>query len=205
MLKIPENVYFICGMHGSGKTTLCREFLKLYPEIKTIYYQKCEMTSFQDVFERQLRRIARFGIDYYRINQLAKENPDAIILCDRCIYDGMCYVKAFHKLKYISQSEYQMLWNMVKSLWGTGKRDQIKSEGKCVFLFTPFAQIRRNLAKRQKLSGPKWNEKNMHYGKVVWQEYNHFFEKQKSYILIKSKTIEENVQRLKEIILQNKH
>ena len=68
MLKIPQNLIFVSGMHGTGKTTLIRNTM-MDPKTNVgpphiIQYTKCEMTSFKVNFERQPRRIAKYMIDF---------------------------------------------------------------------------------------------------------------------------------------------
>ena len=92
----PNNLVFISGVHGTGKTTLMMEILKSMPEL--LLYEKCEITSFEDCFERQIRRIAKYRIDYNRIRQMCRQNPDKIIITDRCFYDAMIYLMTFRQI-----------------------------------------------------------------------------------------------------------
>ena len=55
---MPKNVVFLSGCHGTGKSTLKEKLLEQIPYL--IRYDKCEMTSFEDIFERQIRRIAKY-------------------------------------------------------------------------------------------------------------------------------------------------
>ena len=65
--KCPKNLVFISGMHRCGKDTLIEDFLRMSKEtelpFKLIRYNNCKMTSFKDVFKRQVRRIAKYVID----------------------------------------------------------------------------------------------------------------------------------------------
>lgn len=174
--QIPANLVVISGMHGSGKDTLIEDFittvkentaLREYMDYDVKRYTKCDMTSFEDNFERQIRRIAKYGIDWYRAIKMAVENPDSIILMDRGYLDAKAYLTAFYMLNWMDTSEYKMLHNLldiVFSAHNTMKMDPF-------ILCPPFDLIEENLAKRKAEGKTKWNEDNEEYNKIVYKNY----------------------------------
>ena len=165
MRNMPENVVFLSGVHGTGKSTLKENLLKL-PYI--INYDKCEMTSFDQIFERQIRRIAKYRIDYERICKLALENPHKIILTDRCILDAYAYLKAFYDLQWLEAEDYNDCLSMIESLFPNSKM----FPKHILMLNPPLDKIKEWINKRQNEVGTKWNEKDMRYLEVTYNAYN---------------------------------
>lgn len=168
-----RNVVFLTGMHGSGKDTIKNALVKKYPDM-IIPYEKCEMTKFTDVFERQVRRVAKYVIDYDRIHKLAKENPNKIILADRCLLDAMQYITAFHNLGKINDAEFELLYQ-----WLVTYIASTPDVNNTVFLIVhpSFKTVMDHLKKRQSGGVIKWNETDMQYNKEIYSVYNKFNDK----------------------------
>jgi deoxyadenosine/deoxycytidine kinase len=162
--KLPNNVVFLSGVHGTGKSTLKQDLCEI-PYI--INYEKCEMTSFKQVFERQIRRIAKYRIDYERICDLAEANPDKIILADRCVYDAYAYIDAFQDLGWLTEEDYGDCWRMIRALFPTS--DMMPNH--VLNLAPPLDTIKSWLKKRQNEIGTKWNEQDEEYLETVYNRY----------------------------------
>lgn len=111
---------FISGPHGGGKSTLVDKLKKssdLFLENDfdidfTIDFPSISSLSY---FERSLMRLYhRYFIANYA-QRLAKENPRKVILTNRTIYDSEAYINAYHKLKWISEDQFQKLNLVVKN------------------------------------------------------------------------------------------
>lgn len=161
---LPDNVVFISGVHGTGKTTLKNELCKL-PYV--IGYEKCEMTQFDQIFERQIRRIAKYRIDYERICDLAESNPDKIILADRCVYDAYAYLDTFLKLGWLKPEDYYDCLSMTRALFPTSEM----SPRYVLQLTPPLSTIKEWLKKRQTEVGTKWCEKDEGYLETLYKRY----------------------------------
>ena len=182
----PINLVFISGIHGCGKDTLIKDFLDKSKNselpYKIIRYEKCEMTSFDDIIERQVRRIAKYVIDYHRAEKIAKENPDSIVITDRCIWDAWCYIKAFKNLNWLSKEDADWIDNLLSVSF-----DQIYIESiDPILLLPPIEFVKNNLYTRQQSKGAKWNETDMDYLNAVYNMYKIFYNsyKPKETILI---------------------
>ena len=171
-MYMPKNVVFLSGCHGTGKSTLKEKLLDQIPYL--IRYDKCEMTSFEDIFERQIRRITKYRIDHERIAKLALDNPDKIILTDRCVFDAIVYIDAFSTLGWLDNSDTITCKHMIDVLFPSAKYYP-----KNVILIHPSLDtIKEFLSKRQSEEGTKWNENNEYYLSMVYHYYNYKFNNQ---------------------------
>jgi deoxyadenosine/deoxycytidine kinase len=95
----------LCGSHGVGKTTLLKEFYKIYPNFKRVsevakdcpypINEETDFTSQAWILKEQIK----MEIDNYPGNQI----------CDRTTIDQLAYiVRAFHKQR-MNFSEYDIL------------------------------------------------------------------------------------------------
>lgn len=169
LARMPGNIVFISGMHGCGKDTLIEDFMEKSKDLpfEAIRYHKCEMTSFKVNFERQSRRIAKYAIDFYRVIKLAVDNPNAMIITDRCMFDAYCYIVAFYRLYWFRETEYDWIKNMLFTAFEPFDISTIHP----VLLIPEFEFIQSNLKKRMKEKGPKWHETDMEYCRTVYDSY----------------------------------
>ncbi len=111
---------FISGPHGGGKSTLVDKLknssdLFLENDFDIDFTIDFPSISSLSHFERSLVRLYhRFFIAGYA-QKLAKENPGKVILTNRTIYDSDAYINAYHKLKWISEDQFQKLNFVVKN------------------------------------------------------------------------------------------
>lgn len=174
-MYMPKNVVFLSGCHGTGKSTLKEKLLEQIPYL--IRYDKCEMTSFEDIFERQIRRIAKYRIDHERIAKLALDNPDKIILTDRCVFDAIVYIDAFSTLEWLGNSDTNTCKHMINALFP----DAVYYPKNIILIHPPLDTIRGFLSKRQSEEGTKWNEKNEEYLDMVYHCFDYRFNNRNIY------------------------
>lgn len=172
--QVPLNLVAISGMQGSGKDTLINDLLQA-PEgvvgrlpFKLVHYKKCEMTTFTDIMERQIRRIAKHAIDWGRATKLALDNPDTIVLVDRCYCDASTYIDCFELLNWISQRERDYLHDLLDQAFDLWDVTQIKP----FFLNPPLWFIRKNLKIRAEQGKAKWREDDDSYLSTLHTSYN---------------------------------
>ena len=159
-----DNIVFISGVQGSGKTTLIE---KLNEKISYVeLYRKCEMTSFGEVFLRQIRRVAKYRIDYEMIQEMARANPQRLILCDRSIYDAKVYLDSFYQLRWLTKEQYMSATNMLYALFHSD--DMFPKYN--YLLLPPLEKVQKWLKKRQR-SQIKWREDDETYLRTVYDNY----------------------------------
>lgn len=174
-MYMPKNVVFLSGCHGTGKSTLKEKLLEQIPYL--IRYDKCEMTSFEDIFERQIRRITKYRIDHERIAKLALDNPNKIILTDRCIFDAIVYIDTFNRLGWLGDNDTITCNHMIYTLF-PGVDYYPKN---IILIHPPLDTIKEFLSKRQSEEGTKWNEKDEDYLKMVYHYYDYRFNNRNMY------------------------
>lgn len=182
MLKetVPLNLVPISGMQGSGKDTLIEDLFntsasskKRMMPFEIMRYTKCEMTPFEDIMERQVRRIAKYVIDWQRAIKMAKEHPNHMIITDRCYHDAECYLAAFQVLDWITDKQRDWFHNILEESFRPWNTNQIKP----FFLNPPLAFIQQNLQKRARDGKGKWHESDTDYIEAVFTSYNYYFSK----------------------------
>lgn len=173
-MYMPKNVVFLSGCHGTGKSTLKEKLLEQIPYL--IRYDKCEMTSFDDIFERQIRRITKYRIDHERIAKLALDNPNKIILTDRCVFDAIAYIDAFSGLGWLGDSDTITCKHMIDTLF-----PGINYPKNIILLHPSLDTIKEFLSKRQSEEGTKWNENDEEYLNMVYHHYDYRFNNRNMY------------------------
>ena len=164
--EIPSNVVFLSGMLGTRKTELKK---KIAEELDfVISYSVCEMTDFADTFERQIRMIAKYRIDFERICKFATKNPDKIILADKCILDAHAYLDAFLKLGWLFIEEWDMCKRLTKEMFPTNQERHYN----VLFIQPSFDKIKETLKQKQEAEGLKWQEDFEKYIRTVHEMYN---------------------------------
>ena len=168
-MSIPENLLFISGPHGVGKTTFKRLFEK--QSDRFLSFVKSEhFAKLTDPYERQLLRICKYRIDYDRQVNLAIQNPDKIIVCDRCVFDGVIYTKALYNYGMINLEQFNKINSQYSSLFQIEDLPQ-----NIIFLDNSFDEISNRLQERQKVEGAKWNENDLGYLNEVIATYRKYY------------------------------
>lgn len=177
---IPLNLVPISGMQGSGKDTLIEDLLNttISSEERMMPFEivrslNAEMTSFEDIIENPVSRIAKYVIDWRRAVKMAKDHPNHMIITDGCYHDANCHLMAFQVLDWITNKQYDWLYDILEESFRLWNIDQIKP----FFLNPSLAFIQRNLQKRNRDVKGRWYESDPDYIESVFTSYNYYFSK----------------------------
>jgi deoxyadenosine/deoxycytidine kinase len=161
-----NNLIFLCGPHGSGKTTLGEEIEKensrvLIPEL---FSRNIKFNIEPDY--RQILKICSRAIENFEYLKIAKENPDKIILGNRCVYDTLCYVNVYYKRGWISKKTCREYNKHAKDFF----RDE--NQNPYAIVVNPgFEVVKKHLEKRWKEKGKKWREEDLEYARLACLEH----------------------------------
>ncbi len=157
-----KNVVYFSGSHGSGKSTLIKKLAE--KDSAFSIYKKLELPQkFQDIPRRYHVRMIRYYLQAHYLNKLSKENPDKILLCDRCAYDNLAYMTGFLYFRWISKEEFQN----EKRLHDFLVTENLKPKN-IIYLNPPLDEVINNIKKRWKETGKKkWREDNFQYLEAV--------------------------------------
>lgn len=154
-----KNVVYVSGSHGSGKSTLIEQLAEEDPKLFIKYPKLVLPEKFQDLHNRNKVRLVRYYLHASYLNELAKEKRGKIILCDRCSYDNMAYIKGFVSIGWLSQEDIKNYLRLHDFLI----TEELKSEN-VIFLNPPLEEVINNIKKRWAETGKKkWREDNFNY------------------------------------------
>jgi len=166
-----KNIVYFSGSHGSGKTTLIKKLAEKEPETFSIYKKMLFPQKFQDMPRRQKIRLVRYYLRANYVNEMSKENPDKIILCDRCSYDNLAYFKGFHDIGWVTKKELEEYCLIHNSLMSEGLESK-----NIIFFNPPLKETIHNIKKRWKETGKKkWKEDNFEYLKAVRKGFEEIY------------------------------
>ena len=161
-----NNLIFLCGPHGSGKTTLGNEVAKQNPRVMLpeLYSRNVKFNTNADY--RQVLKVSNRAIENFEYLQIAKQNPDKIILANRCIYDVLAYNEVYLRKGWLD--------NEVKKSCNLYVRDFFKNENAepyAIVLNPGFDVVQRHLEARWIKKGKKWREDDLEYAKFACEVY----------------------------------
>ena len=164
-----DNLIYLCGPHGSGKTTLARELEKQNPRIMVpeLFSRNIKFNTHPPY--RQVLKICGRAIENYEYLDIAKKNPDKIVLGNRCIYDVFAYNQVYYKKGWISKETFDF--------YKKSSRDFFNDENEepwAIFLNPGFETVYKHLEKRWKEKGKKWKEDDLEYTRFACQAYEYF-------------------------------
>ncbi len=164
-----NNLVFISGPHGAGKTTLVERLQKEYNQIIVPELKTTTPKFHTNPSDRQKLKLSQKAIESFEALEIAREHPDKIIIGNRCRYDCDAYSLAFHKLRWITQEDHERLLQIGKFIYTAELYSPL-----AIILNPPFEIVRERLQGRWKKEEKKWNEDDMDYCKAACSAYEHF-------------------------------
>ena len=171
-----NNLVFISGPQGSGKSTLISHLTEeipdaISPELKTkspqFYWGGDENVLKTNFFHRQALKYAQRASENYEYFAAAKREPGKLIIGDRCRYDTCIYRIAGIKLGWISKEQDIEIEEKLRIL----NLDELM-EPFCIILNPGFESCQNHLQKRWNETGwIKFMETNMNYLKEVCESF----------------------------------
>ncbi|MEK6963144.1 MAG: AAA family ATPase [Nanoarchaeota archaeon] len=161
-----SNLVFLSGPHGGGKTTLARKIQEAYPFIILPELKTSTPKFHTGVQERQALKLCQKAIENYEVLQMAKAEPDKLILGNRCIYDGYAYSSAFRDLGWVNENEHQQLVGFSRFAFPEEIREPY-----AIVLNPPFEVVWDRLQNRWQSEEKKWREEDKAYAQAACNAY----------------------------------
>lgn len=183
------NLIYFSGPHGSGKTTLMNELSKETEQfwIPKLYSRNIKFHT-APVY-RQLLKIMGRALENYEYLDLAKTNPEKIVLANRCIYDVISYNESFFNRGWISQRDY-----ILHSLYAYDMFRDYNKEPYAIVLNPGFDVVSRHLKHRWQESGKKWQEQDMEYARLTCDAYERWKGNKRIYYIDKEIDLESRIE-----------
>lgn len=188
MVKRLNNLVFVSGPHGAGKSRFIQNIILVLdyavsPLIKTrtpqFYWGGDEKVLEINYFHRQALKYAQRAFENYEYYIAAKRQSNNLIIGDRCIYDSRAYRDAYLKLGLLTKEQDLKIETNLSIL---NLEELIHPL--CIILNPGFNVCKRNLEKRWSETGwIKFMEKNMEYLKAVCDSYEYFRAKENIYYI----------------------
>lgn len=161
-----SNLFYFCGPQGSGKTTLVNHIVKEDPIflIPDLYSRNVKFDS--DPRYRHFLKIAGRAIENFEYLKIAKENPNRIILANRCIFDILVFNEVYKKKEWISETDYLKTKKIVE--------DFFINENECpnaIVLNPGIEVVISHLEKRWAEKPKKWREDDLSYIELACEYY----------------------------------
>jgi thymidylate kinase len=164
------NLVFLCGPHGSGKTTLINRLREINPalEVPQLYSRNIKF-NIADEFQRQSLKIAARAIENFEYLSAAKNSPDKVVLGNRCVYDVLAYTQSYFNLGWLDAVKYTGCMQVIFNLF-LGDLNNPRA----IILNPGFEVCLRHLEKRWSEKGKKWREGDMEYLREVVENFKTF-------------------------------
>lgn len=154
------------GPHGCGKTTLEKELVKYNPQViaPELFSRNIKFNTEPEY--RQLLKLCGRAIENFEYLELARENPDKMVLANRCIYDVFAYHWVYQKHGWTDEDHFWM-YNRLAELFFPGEN----STPYAIVLNPPLEVVMRHLESRWKEKEKKWNEEDIEYARLACEAY----------------------------------
>lgn len=164
-----NNLFYLCGPHGSGKTTLGDKLREVDSRIVIPELFSRNVKFDADPRYRQYLKICGRAIENFEYWQIADKNPGKIILGNRCVYDVLAYNEVYHRRGWVDDETGQD-YNLHASDFFQG----YNSEPFAIMLNPGFEVCREHLKMRWKEKGKKWHEEDEKYLQLACEAYQSF-------------------------------
>jgi deoxyadenosine/deoxycytidine kinase len=163
------NLFYLSGPHGGGKTTLEKELVTYNPRAMApeLYSRNVKFNT--DPFYREMLKMGSRAIENYEYLETAKQNPDRIVIANRCVYDDSAYHLAYLNRGWLSREEYDFF----EGIMGNYFREE-NSRPYAIVLNPPFEVVERHLRKRWENKGKKWREDDLEYARLACEAYRQY-------------------------------
>ena len=164
-----NNLFYLCGPHGSGKTTLGKEIAKENPKVMIPELFSRNIKFNTDTKYRQYLKICSRAIENFEYLEIARENPGRIVLGNRCIYDVLAYNEVYRSKGWVDDES--------KTDYDRHSFDFFRGDNREPFgiVVNPGFEIcKRHLETRWREKGRKWNEEDFEYLELACRAYEKF-------------------------------
>jgi hypothetical protein len=165
-ITVQSNLIYLCGPHGSGKTSLGKALIKYDSRIimPELYSRNIKLHT--ENGQRQILKMASRALENYEYLQIAKENPQNIVLGNRCIYDVKAYNLTFLNKGWITSNMYEINNQNCKTFFSDEN-----SEPLAIIMNPGFEIIKKHLHNRWAKHDKKWLEDDMEYNRLTCEAY----------------------------------
>ncbi len=119
-----ERLFYLCGVHGAGKTTVLRRLLSQY-EVGAAGRLALEI-QVREPLERAILRAAKYNLEFRRHQAALAGETHAVLVGDRCIHDTLAYLPAYEALGWLRGSDCDQVRAFVNALFRcTGWPDRV--------------------------------------------------------------------------------
>lgn len=164
-----NNLFFLSGPHGAGKSTLERELKKEDPAIVVPELFSRTVKFDTDPKYRKVLKNCERAIESYEYLQIAKQNPDNLVLGNRCVYDVIAYDLVYRELGWISPTCYEACVALTTEMF----REE-NTEPNVIVLNPGFQVVQEHLWRRWSEKEKKWRESDLDYAKAATLAYENF-------------------------------
>ena len=173
MQACQDNLIYLSGPHGSGKSTLMKELRRenqkfLVPEL---FSRSIKFDTEPE--HRQILKICEKAIESFEYLKIAKENQGKIVLGNRCIYDSLAYLWVYYKKNWVSEEIYEIYNKHINYFF----RDE-NLRPRVIILNPGFEIILKHLEERWKKNKKKWKEEDLEYTELACQAFEAYNDKE---------------------------
>jgi|GEM_PF-6959570 len=176
-----ERTIYLAGPGGTGKTRIISNLLSEFSNTLPGNPDKLDRKSYnrtqkwegyeEDTYNYAIGKIIHRHIKEAKIHEeLEQENPDKVILADRCLVDAFAYSLAAERFgdlkKWQSFSIRSYAWSFPNKLMPR----------KIIFLDYPLSYIKENLENRWKREQKGFREDNEEYLRTVSKAFQDYFQ-----------------------------
>ena len=187
--NIPQNIVYVSGTHGSGKSTLIHRLIQdsshKYEEIPRIPIPKSK-----DMMERVIIRHSRYYYQTFDDKIWGSKHPDKIGLRDRCKIDEDGYMCGFLKIGWVTSKQFDDYLFLDRLMFTPDKLPR-----NILFLNPPVPFTIENIKKRWSAGGlKKWMEDRFDYLEAVHNAFEEYLAQYDGNVLnLQATALEERV------------